>query len=327
MISNAPNIQYNPDVAFGGGYYMVVWSDGRTVPYYQIYGARVTPGGSVMEPSGILVGPNNTLFQYYPSLAFGGTRFLAVWTYGTSPYQIMGRFINTNGTLGDTIMVAIPGGYTYGTRLASNGTNYFVAWVEYTGSDYAAKGVVLDNNGARIMGPFTIASGIYYYNSMGLAFDGHNFIVTYSILAGSVYQIYGRFYSPSGAPLDTAFRISNSDYNCYYGDVIAGANDHCLNVWCDARSTYDIYGNVDVEVGIEEGTGGSEQVIALKSTIVTNAIELRNYSEGKEARIYDVSGCVIGDTRRGRYDCSKLDAGVYILKIGSGSSAKVIKVK
>jgi len=309
---------------------MVVWSDGRTVPYYQIFGARVTPGGSVMEPSGMLVGPNNTFFQYYPSVAFGGTRFLAVWTYGTSPYQIMGRFIDTTGTLGDTLVVAVPGGYIFGTRLASNGANYFVAWVEYTGSDYAIKGVVLDSNGARISGPFTIATGIYYYNSMGLAFDGYNFIVTYSIMDGSVYQVYGIFYSASGMPIETAFKISNSTYNCYYGDVIPGANDRCLNVWCETRSTYDIYGNIDVEVGIEEGSGNASRMSLLKSTVVTNAIELRDYFEGNEAYVYDASGGLIGMTRNGYYDCSKLGAGVYFVRAktaANGSCVKVIKVK
>jgi hypothetical protein len=297
-------------------------------PFYQIFGARVTPGGAVMEPSGMLLGPNNTLFQYYPSVAFGGTRFLAIWTYGTSPYQIMGRFINTDGTLGDTIVVAIPGGYTMGTRLASDGANYFVAWMEYTGSEYAARGVVLDGSGVQICAPFTVASGVTY-NSLGLAYDGYNYIVTYSMMAGTAYQIYGRFLDASGTPLDTAFQISNSSYNCYYGDVFPGANDRCLNVWTESRSTYDIYGNVDVEIGVEEGTVIRDPVIALKSTVVTNSIELRSYSAGKEVHIYDASGCLVGATRNGYYDCSKLGAGVYFVKMALDDNrcTKVLKIK
>lgn len=41
-----------PDVAFGGGNYFVAWLDARHYPEYRVYGARVTPGGTVLDAAG-----------------------------------------------------------------------------------------------------------------------------------------------------------------------------------------------------------------------------------------------------------------------------------
>ena len=52
-ISVAPNLQADPDVAFGGDNYLVAWQDERTAGYRDIYAARVDRDGIVLEPDGI----------------------------------------------------------------------------------------------------------------------------------------------------------------------------------------------------------------------------------------------------------------------------------
>ena len=53
-ISNAPSSQWGPHIAFDGTNAFVVWSDGRS-GNGDIYGARVSQAGTVLDPQGIAV--------------------------------------------------------------------------------------------------------------------------------------------------------------------------------------------------------------------------------------------------------------------------------
>ncbi|MEO0095904.1 MAG: hypothetical protein ABIL66_08445 [candidate division WOR-3 bacterium] len=63
-------VQNSPDITFGGGNYFVIWGDGRSLNY-QIYGTRVTPAGSVLDPGGILLSRNPNANYSYPSADWG----------------------------------------------------------------------------------------------------------------------------------------------------------------------------------------------------------------------------------------------------------------
>jgi hypothetical protein len=65
----------SPAIVFDGEYYRVVWDDGRSGTYGDVYGARVTPDGDLLETDGIAI----TATEYpdaYPAIAagpFGGS--------------------------------------------------------------------------------------------------------------------------------------------------------------------------------------------------------------------------------------------------------------
>ena len=79
-ISSAPRDQAAPQVAFDGTNYLVVWHDGRAGPFrYDIYGARVSTAGTVLDPNGIRISSPESR-ELTPALAFDGTNYLVAWS-------------------------------------------------------------------------------------------------------------------------------------------------------------------------------------------------------------------------------------------------------
>ena len=64
-------------LAFDGTNYLSVWEDYRD-SVSQIYGARVTPDGSVLDTAGIVIGTGPDALMC-PAITFDGTNFLVVW--------------------------------------------------------------------------------------------------------------------------------------------------------------------------------------------------------------------------------------------------------
>lgn len=315
-------MQLEPDVAFGGGNYMVVWTDSRSALYdYRIYGARVTSAGTVLDPGGIPIGTEYILSQWSPSVVFTGTRFFTVWGYGESPFRVLGRFIEPDGQLSDTCWLSPADTSIYMTRLAYDGANFLVIWLEGRFGVTRIKGQLVSGSGAPIGGPFIVASSIGPA-ALDLCFDGTNYCVTYSAT-----QIWGRKYDRTGQPVGNAFRISNAAYGQTHCDIIPGANNRYLNIWAEYRVSYDVYGNIDVPiVAVEESRASKRPNIRVTSSFVTDMIHLDGV-EGKLVSIFDISGCKVGITPNGRFDCRQLECGIYFVKVESGEQFKVVKIR
>ncbi len=326
-ICSATGVQCSPDIAYGAGYYLVVWSDRRTWDF-QIYGARVTPSGLVMEPDGFLIGPGINSFYYHPSIVFSDSNFFVIWSSGISPYRIMGRFVNDKGSFdSDTLRIVDCLSYATETGLAFDGLNYLVAWVEYDSATWthSVKGQPVLASGVAVDSTFCIAESVDYA-SLCLRFSYPYYLVTFSKNLNGHMQHCGRYYDTTGQPVGDIFNISNAQYDCYHGATCANSEGKFMNIWNEYRlDNYDIYGNLDVTVGIEEGQKMVEKNTGLRSTVVTNAIEFRDKSVC--GRVYDIAGKVIGDFKDGYFDCSNLPAGVYVVMIDRGEALRVVKLR
>src|SRR3990172_158246 len=103
-ICTASDYQQDPRVAFGGTNYLVVWTDLRSgYPDYNIYGARVSTAGVLLDSAGIPIS-NTANLQESPSVVFDGTNYFVVWhdLRDGSNFRVYGARVSQSGTVVDT---------------------------------------------------------------------------------------------------------------------------------------------------------------------------------------------------------------------------------
>ncbi|MBN2465498.1 hypothetical protein JXD38_07745 [candidate division WOR-3 bacterium] len=258
IIARSSNDRRNPDVAFDGTDFLVVWEDDRTgLDSTDIYGARVTTGGAVLDTAGIVIS-HAVRTQFTPVVACDGTNCLVAWQdnrNGEDQANIYGTRVTTNGTVLD------PSGKSISTRayaqvspdIAFDGTNYLVVWQDINtgvtppvigiyGGRVTQEGTVLDPAGKAIAPESHGARP-------SVGFDGTNYLVAWSEehgLAPAYYFIYGRRMSPGGTLLDSAaIAIAPQAQWSQWSPVVGFDGTDFLVLWEDCRykrNEPDIYG-------------------------------------------------------------------------------------
>lgn len=252
IISNATYGQDQPSLTFDGSNFLVVWLDNRSWGDYNIYGARVTPSGVLLDTHGIPIStaPDD---QYNPCVAFDGNDYLAVWHDGRNcswACDIYGSRVTTAGTVLDPqgIAVSVAPDHQYYASIAFDGTNYLVVWqderysggnTEIFGARINPEGSVLDSNGIHISIP-------YWGNCRPtIAFGDSNYLVAwYYYQANWSTDIYGTRVSPSGSILDSLNLLIASAANAQYNPSIAFDGTNYFAIWEGTwkDSCFDIYG-------------------------------------------------------------------------------------
>ncbi|MEO0068994.1 MAG: T9SS type A sorting domain-containing protein [candidate division WOR-3 bacterium] len=247
-VSTAEADQWLPAMIFDGAGYFTVWADYRN-GNEDIYGARVTPAGVVLDPNGILLDYGySSPEQYAPAVAFDGSNYLVVWEDYRKGYAIYGARVTPAGVVLDPqgIPISSDSLWRYAPAVAFDGTNYFVVWSDMRNGDYdiygarvTPAGVVLDPDG------IAIATGEYDQYVPSIAFDGTNYLVAWSDYRnGYESDIYGARVTPAGVVLDTSGIAVSTAPNGQYAPAIGFDGTNYLIVWSDYRSGEwgDIYG-------------------------------------------------------------------------------------
>jgi len=153
VICGAPDAQEKPRVAFDGRNFLVVWQDLRNGRDWDVYAARVSPEGKVLDPDGIAVsaGPHN---QALPRVAWDGKTFVVVWQDFRSGklYEVYAARIDSDGRVIDADGMKVAAGtkeyhrYTPAVAPAGNG-RAFIMWLGniVLGMGTTAGGVFLEN--------------------------------------------------------------------------------------------------------------------------------------------------------------------------------------
>jgi hypothetical protein len=204
-----------PSVDFDGVNFFVTWCATRSGTR-EVYGARVTTTGTVLDPPGIKLTTGGDALDRMPGIAFDGTNHLVVWR--TPSTTIRAARVTTAGINLDTpagFPIAISGTSKY-PAVAFDGVNYMVVWHKTATSTqddiYGARvtkdGFVLDPEG------FIICDAPMNQNYPTIAFNGTNYLVVwYDWRSNNVEgdgSAYGARVTPNGTVLDDpAFIIAN----------------------------------------------------------------------------------------------------------------------
>lgn len=251
IICTATGQQRLPVAQGNGTSYYVIWEDKRTSSFGDVYGNLVSTSGTVADTSGTAIctaADTQTALQ----LASTGTEWLAAWhdkrTLDSLNHDIYGRTIDGGGTPGtEFVIVDDPSNQTY-PSLASNGTDYFVAWTDARfsndgdifGTLISQSGIVATADGAVICDASDSTQIRQVANS------GENWMVIWKDERTGDGNVYGAIVDSSGnsSPVD-GFALT-SDVNDQYAAQLAGNGTNWLVCWIDARnlasSNEDVYG-------------------------------------------------------------------------------------
>ena len=201
-----------------------------------IHGARVTPGGVVLDS---IVISSDTTVKASPSVVYGNGVYLVSWTDNRGEFpDIYCARVLPNGTVLDVdgFSVHSDSAYQAGSNVNFDGTNFFVAWSSYVGGEFSLNGARVSSAGIVIDStPIIISQGSSSKFGPGLAFDGTNYMLLWddSRLNPPEYDQWAARVTPQGVLLDTnGIPVDTSSGNQYNNAL--GFLDHLyFACWTD----------------------------------------------------------------------------------------------
>lgn len=202
LLNNQGHYEDFVKVAHNGTKYLAVWQDYRSGNNADIYGARISDTGTVLDPAGIAISSGAGSNQTIPDVAARGADWLVVWNdsrLGNGSNSIYATRVSDAGVVLD------PAGFrvnsTYGGQVPSvsaDTTNWFVVWqsgspLQISGARVSPGGTVLD------AGDIQIFNGPSYEPKA--AFNGTNYLVVWKS-HDSFGDIYGIRVTPAGTVLN-----------------------------------------------------------------------------------------------------------------------------
>ncbi len=244
LVCNAANHQRSPFVAYGGGCYLVAWEDRRGASS-DIYAARVSPAGTVLDPNGlVLCSVERT--QWYPSVAHDGTNFLVGWGDWRGDASVFASRVTSTGTVLDPNgrRISHPTEYADRPKLAFGNAHYLAAWTcgswnrDIRAARVSTSCTPLDSAG------FLVSASVNSQRNPAAAQSGTDFLVVWEdVRTGPGRSIYGARVNQTGTVLDSqAFEVSTAA-GVVNRPAAAFDGTNTLVVWEDSRNgPVDIYG-------------------------------------------------------------------------------------
>lgn len=237
VISDANGDEQWPAVAFDGEQWLVAWQDHRVGPLMNVYAARVTQAGQVLDPAGIPVCTREE-HQRSPAVAFLDGVFVVVWQdrRAITEWDVYGARVSRDGVVldpGGFVVSAAPG-HQIAPAIAAGGGVALATWQggSIHGARLTAAGAVLDP-GAGL----TIASASAVQANPAVAFDGASFVVAWQDhRAGLEPDVYAARVTPSGGLLDAAGRKVAGGPLGEYAPAVTFDVRHALVAWASGTA-------------------------------------------------------------------------------------------
>ncbi|MFZ5874887.1 MAG: hypothetical protein ACOYXU_00630 [Nitrospirota bacterium] len=238
-ISEGPADGLFPDVAWSGDAHLAVWQDLRSRRNWEVYGARVRPDGTVLDPEGLAVGAGSGN-RRHPRVAWSGRVFLAAWMQERpgAGWDIAATRIAPDGRVLDPEGIVVGGGPGDQTRpaVAWNGRTFVVAWMDARRGEADLSAARVDEEG-RVLDPAAIAvstaAGEQGYPAVGAtaASDGESVIVWVDKRGGGHFALYGATLAPDGRVAQPDGVALSSAPRLHMFPAAACRGTECLIVW------------------------------------------------------------------------------------------------
>lgn len=192
VMSHGSAYDLNPSVAFDGTNYFVVWFHGMHETTFDIYGARVTTDGVLLDtvPIVIAAGPYR---QWFPSVAFDGTNYFVVWQDNRSGVygDIYGARVTPEGVVLDPggIPICTAASGQYQPKISFDGQHYCVVWEDWRNGNYTDIYGCYLTPGGQVLREFVVSDAPNLQLEPCLTRGLDKYLVTYS---GFIDSINGR---------------------------------------------------------------------------------------------------------------------------------------
>ncbi len=260
----APSAQFAPAIASDGTNYLVVWHDNRNGPKLDLYAARVTTNGAVLDPSGFAI-TTATNDQWYPAVAFNGTNYLVAWQDARAGSQDVyatrvtpdGRVLETNG-----LAVVITANDQRVPAVASLNGDFLVVWQDGRNGAanqdiYASRirgsGLLVETNG------FLVSNANNSQSAPAVGVVGTNYVAAWhDFRSGVGLDVYAARITRTGAVLDANAIAVSTVVNDQWNVAVAGNGSTGLITWQDGRNgtDEDVFGARINEAGAVLDPGG-----------------------------------------------------------------------
>lgn len=252
-----------PSMATDGSSYLVVWQDARSDSPFDIWAARVTGSGTVLDPAGFQIA--SASIQPYPEVAWDGSNYLVVWQddRAQTGADIYASRISPAGVVIDPTGIAVctePMDQVL-PSLDFDGSRYLVAWEDRRTGAADIYASFVETTGA-VVSPtgFTVSIASSDQGAPAVEWTGTQFLVIWQDRrAGTSLDIYAARVTSAGAVLDgNGFAVSTAAGDQSSPSVDCSAPGNCLAAWRDGRSgmNFDIYGaRIDASAGILDPAG------------------------------------------------------------------------
>ncbi len=195
LISSGPGRRYWPRVVFDGTHYFVVWADTRN-GRADIFGARVSRDGTVLEPNGFPIRVS-AFNKDRPAVAFDGTQFLVVWSEGDpddNSDDVLAHRVTRDGVKRELVPIRVSNADNrqFWANVAYQGGVFLVVWHDHRDSQDAnaaarvtADGTVLDPAGV------VLTSAGAQLDVPEVVSDGRGFVVVWPQKDGGENDLWG----------------------------------------------------------------------------------------------------------------------------------------
>ncbi len=265
----------NPSVAGSPSGFFVAWEDNRNnaVAGSEIFGARVTSAGVVVDPAGVGIS-TNPVNQFHPTVVFDNTDYFVAWeddrNNPTTGRDIYGGRVGTNGVVIDfsgVPLCTVSNSQTTPVAAFNSGT-VLVAWRDRrtsgkTSDDIFGTRVNFTNDTVNVLDPLGIAistNSASQKNPSVCAFT-NGFLAVWADSrnnGATGTDIYGARVDTNGNVLDLTGLPICTNANNQANPAVAANSSGALVVWTDpnnfADTGNDILGTRISNLGVVEDT-------------------------------------------------------------------------